>query len=73
MKPNQMKRILDRVCTKLGICLSPAEQESLAKCGVLCTEVLADEICKREGLDPIMMDRNLYRQILEEIRNETHG
>jgi hypothetical protein len=73
MNSNQINRIVDRICVELGICLPPAEKESLAGCEFLGAEGLADEICKREGLDPIMVERKLYRQILEEISNETQA
>ena len=65
--PEEIEKLLSRLCIDLGFCLPPAEIERLK--ATQCTDArsFADEVFRAEGLDPEMADRHLYRQVLRQV------
>lgn len=68
----QVRRLLDKLCSKQGFCLPPEAVEALANNPP--EEVLAftDEIFRGEGLDPFRADSAIYRGVRDVVAAAFH-
>lgn len=55
--------LLNDLCSKLGYCLSPAEQEKIVADPPPTVDAFADAVIRAEGLDSILIDTQQRRQI----------
>ena len=58
-------KLLWDLCVKLGFCLSPAEQTRLKNDPPADVQSFTDAVFVAEGLDPILVNDVLYRQVKE--------
>jgi hypothetical protein len=63
---NQVQRLLDELCTDLGFCLPPPEQERLRQSPPSSVGAFADAVFAAEGMHP-RLDKQLFRQVCERI------
>jgi hypothetical protein len=59
--------VLDDLCVRLGLCVSPAQREQLLTMENLSAEAIAQAVFDAEGLDPAD-HRELYAGALDRIR-----
>lgn len=70
---DEISRLLDTLCVRLGFCLPPVEKQRLCEnppSGVLA---FTDAVFIAEGMDPELADRHLYRQIRDLVRRSFEG
>lgn len=65
LKPQspEVRRLLSRLCIELGFCLPPWAQSRLEEAPPETVEAFASAVVTAEGLDPLTMDRSLYRTV----------
>ena len=59
--------LLDTLCTKLGFCLNALARDRFRAKPPADVESFAAAVVVAEGLDPVLMDRTLWRQVAEEV------
>jgi hypothetical protein len=59
--------VLGRLCVQLGLCLTPDAQARLTTKSFDSPESFADQVFRAEGLDPVLADPVLYRQVCDVI------
>ena len=57
------KRLLEDLCTKLGMCLPPAEQLQLQQHPPVDVQTFTAAVFLAEGLDVELVPRHLYSQV----------
>ncbi|HNO78423.1 MAG TPA: hypothetical protein PKN33_10225 [Phycisphaerae bacterium] len=67
MKSNDVQRLLDRLCSYMGFCLPPFEQERLVAHPPDSVKDFTDAVFVAEGFDLLTVDLHLYRQVREVI------
>jgi hypothetical protein len=58
-----VQRLLDELCVRLGLCLSPADQKRLREAPRLEMNAFTDGVLVAEGLDP-KLHKDLRRQVV---------
>ena len=58
-----LKVLMDRVSADLGFCLPLSEIERIESGPSLTAQDLADEIFRAEGLDPLLAETELWREV----------
>ena len=61
--PDEIYKLLDRLCVELGFCLPPNDREILAETAPTEVTAFVDAVFRAEGLDPSTADRHLWRQV----------
>lgn len=64
----EANRLLERLCTVYGFCLSPLWKARLTTCPPQSPAKYTDTLFRAEGLDPGTADRALYKSILSEVQ-----
>ena len=62
-KYSWVDKTLDKVCVELGFCLAPIERARLRDSPPQSIELFADAVFLGEGLDPVLADKALCRQV----------
>ena len=65
MDPKLLGRLFSRLCVKYGFCLLPEEQ--LAAASFASPDGFADAVFRAEGMDPLLSDSALWRDVRDEI------
>ena len=63
MSSRSVRILLDRLCVKMGFCLSPVDIERILNDPPTDVRAFTDEVFRSEGLDPTTADRHLYRSV----------
>jgi len=56
--------LLDRLCVVLGFCLAPDDRKLICERPPDTAGAFADSVIRADGLDPLLLDSQLYRQVL---------
>ncbi len=69
MVPNsdEIEVLLSKLCTKLGFCLPPEEENRLINSPPMTVDEFTDDVFRAEGLNPEYVERGLYRKVRGEI------
>lgn len=59
----QTERLLDKLCVDMGFCLPPDAQRRLIADPPAEVESFVDAVFIAEGLNPVIADRHLHRQV----------
>lgn len=65
---DQVMKLLDRLCIRLGFCLPPDAKQRLMREPPEDVSFFTDAVFREEGLDPELADRHLYRQVRDVVR-----
>jgi hypothetical protein len=68
----QIQELLDLLCVKYGFCLPPAKQDEIVKRPAEDVLGFAEAVIAADGLDPVTLDRHLYRQVINAVQNAFH-
>ena len=63
--PQFLAGLFSRLCVKYGFCLLPEEQ--LAAASFASPDDFADAVFRAEGMDPLLSDSSLWRDVRDEI------
>lgn len=55
--------LLDRLCVKMGFCLSPDDYQRILNDPPTDVRSFTDEVFRSEGLNPVTADGDLYRSV----------
>jgi hypothetical protein len=66
-------RLLDGLCVDLGFCLPPEEKDRLMTSPPNTAEAFTDAVFLAEGMDPLLADRHLWRQVRNRVREAFRG
>lgn len=66
--PKATTRLLDSLCVDMGFCLPPDDRARLIHDAPSTEREFTDEVFEAEGLDPAVVDRQLYREVLARVR-----
>ncbi len=69
----QTRLVLDTLCVKYGFCISPEKQDSLVVDPPDSVPAFTHAVISAEGLDPQLLDRQLYRQVRECVEEAFHN
>lgn len=64
----EVEDLLETLCIKLGFCLPTNASNRLVKYPPKTPERFAKSVIEAEGLDPELMEKNLYISVLNEIK-----
>lgn len=73
MNEIQTRRVLDTLCVKYGFCISPEKQDGLVVDPPDSVPAFTHAVISAEGLDPQLLDRQLYRQVRECVEEAFHN
>ena len=73
LNEEQTRRVLDTLCVKYGFCIPPEKQDSLVVDPPASVPAFTHAVISAEGLDPQLLDRQLYRQVRECIEEAFHS
>jgi len=59
-----IQQLLDELCVRLGFCLPPKVQKRLVQNPPIEPKRFCEVVIKAEGLDPSMIEKKLYRDVL---------
>jgi hypothetical protein len=65
------ERLLDNLCVQLGFCLDPDDRKVLIESPPSTVDSFADEVIKREGLDPLTFDSGIRRKVKDVVAEHT--
>lgn len=58
-------KLLDELCVRLGLCLSPEGRAQIARSQFRDVDELEEALLKAEGLEPLTVDRRLRDELHE--------
>jgi hypothetical protein len=58
-----MPALLDELCVKLGLCLSPAARSRISISSYRDVDALANAVLLAEGMEPVSTDRRLRQEL----------
>jgi len=73
LNEEQTRRLLDTLCVKYGFCITLERQDSLVVSRPASVPAFTHAVISAEGLDPQLLDRELYRQVRECVEEAFHG
>jgi hypothetical protein len=65
--PDEVERLLGKLCVNLGFCLPPDVQDQLIENPPDNTQAFTDAVFIAEGLNPQTASRELYRQVRDSV------
>jgi hypothetical protein len=63
----ETESLLSVLCTKLGFCLPPKEENRLIENPPETIDDFTDAVFRAEGLNPQYAERHLYRQVRDKV------
>ena len=60
--------LLDTLCARLGLCLAPSDRQRFRTNPPSNVAAFTDAVFAAEGLTPAVVDRHLYRQVRDLVR-----
>lgn len=63
MSSRLVRILLDRLCVKMGFCLSPDDIQRILNDPPTDVRAFTDEVFRSEGQNPDTADRHLYRSV----------
>ena len=73
MKRTSAERLLDNLCVDLGFCLPSEKYARLSNSPPNTVNSFTDALFVAEGLDPLLVDKYLYRQVQERVAEYFKG
>ena len=67
VKRSPTELLLDRLCGELGFCLAATQYDRLVASPPASVREFTDAVFLAEGLDPLVADKQLRRQVLDRV------
>ena len=67
-----LPKLLDELCVKLGICLSPDDRARISVTAFRDLDSFEEAVLSAEGLNPLTVDRHLRHQLRTCIQRYVH-